>query len=241
MARAKNTSRAEARRRTRETARADQFEAESADDAEAIEAAETETTQTPERRSMFRIPDFRADIRALPQIFRSRRLLWVPALLLLGGFAIILVLPALPSSIAGIADLYIQFFFIPPALFTFFVAGFVAPRASYLVGFLYGVFASILWSMVILWADGGLGTATTGTAGTATTSADPLVVVSNMLVIGAMYGTLAAAFAAWYRDFLRNMQERGRQRRADQEVKERAKRREERQESRRIVKQRPST
>jgi hypothetical protein len=234
LARAKNTSRSEARRRTRETLRAEQVDTEMAD-----EEAAPEPVATPERPRMFKIPNFRDDIRALPDIFRSRRLLWVPLLLLVSGFAVILVLPALPPTIATVADLYIQFFFIPPALFTFFVAGYLAPRASYLVGFLYGVFASILWSIIILGPGGAL--TPTGTTGTATTPGDPFLVVSNMVLIGALYGTLAGAFAAWYRDFLRGMRERGQQQRIDKEAKERAKRREERQEARRIVKQRPSS
>ena len=63
------------------------------------------------------------------------------------------------------------------------------------------------------------------------TSSEPIYVVGNMLLYGVVYGTLAAAFAAWYRDFLRGMQDRGKQRRAEQEAKERDRRRDERQEA----------
>ena len=236
MARAKNTSRAEARRRTRETLRAEQLEDETIDE----EVTAAEPVATPERPRMFRIPNFREDIRALPGIFMTRRLVWLPLLILLVGFGIVLVLPAMPASIASIGDLYLQFFFVPPALFTFFIAGYVAPRASYMIGFLYGAFASVLWSIVILGPGGGL-TTTGTTTETASATTNPLLIVFNMLIIGALYGTLAGAFAAWYRDFLRGMRDRGQQRRSEQEAKERARRRDERQESRRVAKGRPTS
>ncbi len=232
MARAKNTSRAEARRRTRVTLRSDVLETDEAEDQDLDDEQPVAPTGRPR---LFRMPDVRADLRALPQIFRTRRLLWVPLLLLIGGMVVTLVLPGLPAQIGSIADLYIQFFFVPPALFTFFLAGFVAPRASYLVGLLYGLIAGGMWAAIIL----GPGMATSTTPGAAST-VEPVAVVFNMVLIGSLYGTLAAAFAAWYRDFLRGMQERGKLRRAEQEAKERLKRRDERQEARRVAKQRPS-
>ena len=236
LARAKNTSRAEARRRTRETMRAEDADFESADE-EAVE----EPVAAPERSRMFKLPNFREDIRALPDVFRSRRLIWLPGVLLLSGLLVLLILPSFPASIAWLGSLYIEFFFIPPALFTFFVAGFLAPRASYLVGFVYGLFAAVLWSIALVGFAGVLtpGGTTDGSPTTGVT--DPVLSVANLLVIGMLYGTLAGGFAAWYRDFLRGMRERGNQSRLDREAKERAKRRDERQESRRIAKGRPSS
>jgi hypothetical protein len=96
------------------------------------------------------MPDVRADVRALPQVFLSRRLMWLPLLLLGVGFALMLVTPGLSTEIQGITVLFLQFFFVPPALFTFFIAGFVAPRASYLVGLIYGLLAGVLWSIILL-------------------------------------------------------------------------------------------
>ncbi len=233
MARAKNTVRAEARRRTRETQRAELAAQEAAESDEATEAP----AQAPARPSLFKIPNFREDIRLLPSLFRSRWLLWVPLALFLVGLGMALVIAALPAEVAGIVDLYLQFFFMPPALFTFFIAGFVAPRASYLVGFVYGITAGIVWSVAIL----ANGLAATPDQTVPATTTDPIMVTLNMLAIGVIYGTLAAAFAAWYRDFLRGMQDRSRQKKIEQEAKERAKRREERQEGRKIAKQRPTT
>ena len=231
MARAKNTSRAEARRRTRDLTRA-----EFADDelAESPETTQAEVAEQP-RKPLFKLPDFRADIRALPQVFMSRRLMWLPLVLLGVGFVLMLITPGLSTEIQGITVLFLQFFFVPPALFTFFIAGFVSPRASYLVGLIYGLLAGLLWSIILLVSDTDLTTGDPTVAPTLTPE-DPASVVSQMLVIGALYGTLAAAFAAWYRDFLRQMQSRGQQRRADQEAKLRDRRRTERQESRKQAK-----
>jgi hypothetical protein len=227
LARAKNTSRAEARRRTRDTIRAEHA------DLDETSEIEDEPTPQPERKPLFKLPDVRADARALPGIFRSRRLLWLPLLLLLVGFALTLWLETLPPEIGSLATLYVQFFFIPPALFTFFIAGFVAPRASYLVGLIYGAIAGALWSAIILYSTSSL--APDGAA-TPAGNNDPAFVVGNLLLLGVVYGTLAAAFAAWYRDFLRGMQERGKQRRAEQEAKDRDRRRTERQEARKTAK-----
>lgn len=228
MARAKNTSRSEARRRTRETVRAEQLGAEV--DAEAVDGGDTaETAAPPPRKPLFTMPNIRADLRVLPRMFVTNKLLWLPLALMLGGVALTLVLPALTADIGTLAELYIQFFFVPPALFTFFIAGFVAPRASYLVGFIYGIIGGILWSIAFL-PTSALGDMSTFTSR-----------VGLLIMNGVIYGTFAAAFAAWYRDFLRGMQERGRARKAEQEEKLKAQRREERQEARRVAKQKPST
>jgi hypothetical protein len=228
LARAKDTSRAEARRRTRETVRAEQMAAES--DAEALIAEDVGAEAGPaERTPLFKMPNFREDLRALPRMFMTRRLLWLPLALLLVGAGLVLMLPSLTADIGALAQLYIQFFFIPPALFTFFVAGFVAPRASYMVGFLYGILGGVLWTIAFI----------------PTSALRDLSIFGGQLGLlvmnGIIYGTFAAAFAAWYRDFLRRMQDRGRSRRAEQEAKLKAQRRDERQEARRVARQKPST
>ncbi len=230
MARAKNTSRSEARRRTRELTRAELAEDELDDSAEFADDSAAPAAPT-ERPKLFKLPNVREDLKALPQMFRTRRLLWVPLVLLVVGLALTLAIPGLAPEVASIAGIFVQFFFVPPALFTFFLAGFFAPRASYMVGFIYGLLAGLMWALVIL----GPGLGETG-APAVDASTGPVFIVLNMLVIGTLYGTLAAAFAAWYRDFLRGMQERGKTRRADQEAKLRAQRRDNRQEARRVAK-----
>ena len=227
LARAKNTSRADARRRTRETQRAE-LAAEAPDD---IESTPDEQSAPQQRPPLFKMPNIREDARALPEMFRTKRLMWVPLLLFAAGFLLVLVYPGLPSPLGDGAVLYLQFFFVPPALFTFFIAGFVAPRASYLVGLVYGLLAGVVWSV------GYLVTGALASGSTTTPPPDnPVLVSANLFLFGLVYGTLGAAFAGWYRDFLRRMQENSRQKRVEQEAKDRARRREERQEARRVAK-----
>lgn len=226
MARAKNTSRAEARKRTRDTQRAELR----VDDDEQIED-EASTAQAPAARpSMFQLPHFREDIRALPTIFRTRRLVWLPFGLVLIGFILALVIYGLPTEYQSLVALYLQFFLVPQGLFAYFIAGFVAPRASYLVGGLLGVLSGALYGIAVV---------ATVPVGTDIPISDAALSVASYTFTGLVLGTFAGGFAAWYRNFLRQMQENGRQRRAGQEAKERAKRREERQEARRVSKQRP--
>lgn len=240
MARAKNTSRAEARRRTKDSARTEFAAAEPGDD-DALEVDEPGTgTIAVKRRSMLKMPDIRGDARALPQMFRTRPLLFLPFVLLLIGFGLALILPAIPVEMQQWAYLYIQYFFFPQALFTYFIGGFLAPRGSYLVGLLLGAVTGILWVVIFvvgMAAGAGLGDpAATGSAAPDVASSSIYVLVTSIIL-----GTIAGGFAGWYRDFLRGMQDRGRQRRAGQETVARGKRRGERQDARRSAKQRPTS
>ena len=230
LARAKNIARAEARRRTRAALRAQEEADELADEAADEVAGDQPTEQRQPRKPLLQAPRFREDLRLLPQIFRARRALWIPPILLIAGFLLTLTWAGLPPSVLPIVDLYLQFFFVMPPLFTFFLGGFLAPRASYLIGFLLACLGSLLWAILIV----GFGIAYQLDVGVVLVpEVDRGLLAVDYFILGAVYGTIAAAFAAWYRDFLRNMRERGDQRRAKKEVEERAKRRQERQEARR--------
>jgi hypothetical protein len=233
LAREKNTSRSEARRRSREVTRAQLAAAPEVEDP--TEDVAEPSAAPAERKPMFKMPNIREDLRALPSILTSRRLVFLPLALLVIGFIVILVYPGLSPDIQVFASYYLQFFYVPPALFTFFLAGFFAPRASYLVGALYGLIAGVMWAVEF---GGFIGPATTPTG--EPTTVDPVATSVVALFYGLVYGTIAAALAAWYRDFLRGIQERGRQRRAERELTERSRRRDERQEARKLAKQRPT-
>lgn len=209
--------------------RAEQIEAGAYEGPEGPEFVDSTAPLEPERKPLFKMPNIREDLRALPSVFRSRRMLWVPLLLLIGGLGIVMAYPGLSPDTQGLASYYIQFFFAPPALFTFFMAGFFAPRASYLVGAVYGLIAGVFWAV----AFSGVLPNTVPTTGA---PVDPLMSTFASLGYGLLFGTLAGGLAGWYRDFLRGIQERGKARRAVKEVDERAKRREERQEARRTAK-----
>ena len=229
MARAKNTSRAVARKRTRDSQRAELL----ADENEQIDEEASVASAPAARPSMFQLPDFREDIRALPTVFRTRRLVWLPFGLVLIGFILRLLIFGMPVELQTWVVLYLQFFFVPEGLFAYFIAGFLAPRASYLVGGLLGVLSGALYGISLL------ATMPVG-ADPSFTSAVQAEAVRGALS-GPVLGVFAGGFAAWYRNFLRQMQDNGRRRRADKEAQERAKRRAERQESRRVVKQRPTS
>jgi hypothetical protein len=231
LARAKNTSRSEARRRTREQTRAE-LEAEDG----SLDDQETDTTAVaaaPRQRSqLFKFPDIRADLRALPGMFRTRKLLFLPFILLLAGFVLVLAVNVIPVEIQPWVGLYIQYFFLPEALFTYFIGGFLAPRGSYLIGLLLGLTCGLLWTTVLLIMPN---TQEAVAAQTDLASAIGLVLVQSVVL-----GLFAGGFAGWYRDFLRGMQDRSRQRQAERETSLKAQRRDERQEARRNAKQRPA-
>ena len=149
--RAKDTSRAEARRRYRDEQRA---AGAASDDAVAAAAAADATAAEPQTRSAFAIPDVMADIRALPQVFR-KPLVWLPFGMLLLAFVLVLLIveDALPAgAVSDIAGLYVSLTLPPTALFVFFIGGFVAIRASYLVGAILGAFDALLLTILYLMA-----------------------------------------------------------------------------------------
>ncbi len=226
MARAKNTSRAEARKRTREIERS-QLVTDSEQENDDVDDGATAAPAP--RPALFQIPNIRDDIRALPGIFRTRRLLWLPFGLVVIGFFLALVIYGLPVDLQTWVALYLQFFLVPQGLFAYFIAGFLAPRASYLVGAILGVLSGAFYGIAIV---------ATLPVGTEVPLNDAVLSVVSYIFTGAVLGTFAGGFAAWYRNFLRNMQQNGEKRRADKEAVERAKRREARQESRRVFKQR---
>ena len=242
MARAKNTSRSESRRRSRAATRAEL----PADPAAAGEEAEVTAEPVPQRRpSSFKLPNFRQDLRDLPQILTARRAMVVAPLMLALGFVLqaasatglITADFGLPIPLAGfltfrdMAELYVQIFFLPPALLTFFLAGYIAPRASYLVGALLGLLSGVLWIVLVLTAPVPSDSPLAGLTDVGT-------VTVYLLALNVGYGTFASAFAAWYRDFLRRMRDQGTSRRAEREAQERAKRRDQRQSDRRALKSR---
>ena len=209
------------------------------EDGQPLDSAATVDSAPAERKPLFKLPNIREDIRLLPTIFRTKRIVYLPLLMLLVGLPMFVLLQRnqLAPEVATIAYYYVQFFFAPPALFTFFLAGFFVPRGAYLVGFIYGIIAGIIWSIgfVLIGSDSLMDPSNPTAA-----QPDMVAVVGTAFLYGILYGTLAAALASWYRSFLQGMQERGKQRRQDREVDERAKRAAERQEARKLAKQRPT-
>ncbi len=241
MARAKNTERAEARRRYR-AARAAQLGI-AEEDVEALAAPATASSSEPDSgRRGFRFPDVRADIKALPGMFRTRRLLWLPVVLLFIGFGVYLAIGhALAAAAQGVAVdegllsigvYYVQAVLLPNGLLVFVIAGFLAPRAPYLVGFLVGVLDATLLSLAVTLAPAPPANTAAGTVA-AVANAQTIV---ELYVVAMVFGTFGGAFGAWYRNVFRKSQERSRARadarRRDQEAKALAERRDAKKQSR---------
>ena len=198
--RAKDTSRIEARRRHREEQRAS-AEPGMTIDAPGATAAAATAGAAGAARSGFALPNIREDIAALPQVFR-KPLVWAPFGVLLLAFLVEAArqADALPEGqFNDIGVMFVSFTLPPTSLFVFFIGGFVAPRASYLVGALLGAFDALLITILVL-------TGQTDLEGTGVSE-----MASELLPlwgIAISVGILAAGFAAWYKRFLKSSQER---------------------------------
>jgi hypothetical protein len=214
VARAKRTNRAEARRRYRATLIDDPgfLEDEEADiDSESIDdrpspglrrdrATATQASPSPTGRAgvigalrtAFRPADVRGDIAALPQLLRHRSFL-IP-------FATIVAAAAIVAVTGGqelISRTLSPYFLAPPPVAPVFIAGFLAPRASYLIGGLLGIISSV--AVIAVLSTPGMQQVATGTTTATALTADVLV---YSLVLATLGGAFYAAAAAWYKRFL---------------------------------------
>jgi hypothetical protein len=211
VARAKQTGRAEARRRYRQAA-IETVEPEAGADLDAGErrpvagpkpsgrGARTQSAPTGRVGFMdaFRLAYHPAhvveDIRALPQLLRSRAFLAAAGLLLVGGAAWLLF-PLRSGSVLLWELLVVPGSALAPQL----VAGFFAPRASYLLGFLIGIVQTIVFILVSM--------SPSVVAAYAALGADAVPQirpeqVAQAFLSASVTGALFAAAAAWYRRFL---------------------------------------
>lgn len=198
MARAKQTVRAEARRRYRQ---ANRLETEAPanvlgdDDSSAPSTARVKAAP-PDRpsigssfRNAYRPAHVREDLALLPQLLLTRAFLASAALVVIAA-AFVAVQPT--NSLAGFA---FQTFVLPPAIAPIFVAGFFAPRASYLIGLVVSLIDAIAYAFLVIVIAPTIGT-------TETTGPDVTSLVGTALLVGPTSGILFASAAAWYRRFL---------------------------------------
>jgi len=93
--------------------------------------------------------------------------------------------------------LFFQYFIATPAIGGVFLAGFLAPRSSWLLGAIVGFVAAICYSILVIVFPTTLFQA-------ATPSPDEARNVALVaLVMSPLFGALLASAAAWYRRFLR--------------------------------------
>ncbi|HEX8024703.1 MAG TPA: hypothetical protein VF484_00725 [Candidatus Limnocylindrales bacterium] len=212
MARAKQTARADARRRSRIASRPPEadpalagevIEGESTavdaatDDgrAKASSRGRTDIPRRPGFGSLFgsfnqayRRPNVREDIAALPSLLIGKGFLAAIAMVVV-GFIGIEIWPGYSGS-----SFAFQFLTFPPALAPIFVAGFFSTRASYLLGLLVGLVDAAVYTV---WLIGALPTLGAGTGPT-----DIGLYVGTAFFWSALTGVVFGAGAAWYRRFL---------------------------------------
>jgi hypothetical protein len=191
VARAKQTDRAEARRRARLASRAVEVEA-ADDELDATPSRPGASDQRPGKgqtspprrpsifgsfRAAYRRPDYRADLVMLPKLIVS-----VPFIGALGMIVAGELLWLLYPGYSGSAIVF-QYLTVPPAVAPIFAVGFFAKRASYALGFLIGLADSIVFL---------------ATYRPIPTTTDALY----LLVSSALLGAVLAAGLAWYRRFL---------------------------------------
>ena len=151
-------------------------------------------------RTAFRPADLRGDLKALPGLMKHPAF-WGPLLLSAAAVAAIPIFGATSLTV-----LFYQYFSGTAPLGTSFIAGFFAPRASYLLGAIIAL-ASVGFQAIVFLGPFGSGffDLQTQTTGAAAVSKDILVqqILTNALFAGVPSGAFFAAAAAWYRRFLR--------------------------------------
>jgi hypothetical protein len=199
VARAKRTSseRAAARRRYRAATDLETTEdvAEGSTRSPAPDASRA-TPETPRMgimaalRASFRPLNIRADLAALPSLV-PHKALWVPVL--------ITVATAIATTVSGGSDvvtpLLFTYFIVTPAVGGVFLAGFLAPKASWLLGVLVSIVAAVCYIAM------GLATRLPEPFQTQFSSAQTEA-IAYTLVWSPLLGAFFASAAAWYRRFL---------------------------------------
>jgi hypothetical protein len=210
VARAKRTERAEARRRYRAAMTTDP--ATDGDDEGTSSGTSTRSTTSSSPRASsgdkVSVPAgrmgfgeaFRASIRpihvgpdlaSLPWIAVHTKALWVPALITVAS-----TIAVIGTQGGSISQFMFAYFIQTPAIGGVFIAGFLAPRASWLLGVVVGLIAALCYSILILGFPSTIYPAAPPSADTARD------VAVSAFVLSPVIGGFFAAGAAWYRRFL---------------------------------------
>lgn len=210
MARAKQTDRAEARRRFRQSVSAEDAGEEGAESSPELDYGERRpgsgrTAAKPARaedrqptgrvgfmgafRLAYRRPEIREDLRALPNLLRTRGFLAAMGLIVVGA-GVVLAFP----NYTGSRFAWELLVFPGSALAPQLVAGFFAPRASYMLGLIIGIVQGVVFTIFLTQLGPRIGTEL---------PPDQIgSLLSVSFVSGPVSGALFAAAAAWYRRFL---------------------------------------
>jgi hypothetical protein len=203
VARAKRTARAEARRKYR-AATAPAYDVED-------ETSETPPVARTARQAQVARPDgnqkrvgifdalkvsvhpvhLREDLASFPTLVTNRALLLPLLLTVVSTVAVVAT-----SGKDAITPFLFTYFVQTPALGGVFLAGFLAPRASWLLGAIVGLVAAFGYVTILLLVPGALGP-------TPPESSTVQGVALYAFLLSPFMGAFFAAAAAWYRRFLR--------------------------------------
>lgn len=206
MARAKRTARTDARRRHRaatEPAFDMEVDADEGSSEARVAGRGSQPSGRPENRparvgflAAFRLsihpPKFREDLASLPWLALHTKALWIPLLATVASTIVVMVTGGKDVVSAFLYAYFVQ----TPAIGGVFLAGFLAPRASWLLGGIVGFVAAIGYAAYIVVTAGRLPGAE---------APDPALVrdtVISAFFLSPVLGALFAAAAAWYRRFL---------------------------------------
>jgi hypothetical protein len=144
-------------------------------------------------RLAYHAPDVREDLALLPRLLVHWSVL-VSAVLALVGTALLVVVgtsSTTASTIGYVASMLVSLFVGPPPFGAALLIGFMLPRASYLVGLVFGILASACFTAVVL-------------AQPADTTAGVSVpaIVAQVWILGPLGTMFFAAGIAWYKRFL---------------------------------------
>ena len=205
MARAKRTERAAARRRYRAAVEADELatgddQVDSAPSTAGSRAARPNAAGVrlgivAALRASIHPVRVRDDLAALPSLV-THRALWLPVLLTVAT-AVAVASLGRASLVANFATTY---FLEAPAIGGVFLAGFLAPRASWLLGLIVGLVAAACYTVVMVALP--LQLFPPEMFKTAPGPADWPRLAVSAFILSPIMGALFAAAAAWYRRFL---------------------------------------
>lgn len=220
MARAKRTDRTEARRRYRAQLAGPNGEAIDGDDLVVVDAegepirakgraassAAASAAPRPARpsfmgavRGAYHAPNYREDLAILPRLLIHWSVLLSAALAVVGTGALLAAGASLAgptpgasggTTLAYIGSMLVSLFVGPPPFGAALLIGFMVPRATYLVGLVFGAFAAVCLTIIVLAQPAG---AVAGLEG-------------QYIAYGWVFGLLGSAFftagIAWYKRFL---------------------------------------
>ncbi|MBM4409681.1 MAG: hypothetical protein FJ038_14050, partial [Chloroflexi bacterium] len=217
MARAKRTERADARRRYRATqAELDALAEDEAEDGPEDPTSRgpsgtggasrgrphrtprlADTTPTPPRppsftaafRAAARPLNVREDLSMLPQLIRHRSV-WIPVVATTAAGVLLVAL----GDTNQLVNIIAQVFVVPPPMAASFLAGLLAPRASYLAGAIAGLWAALVFTAVLFTPP--------TTEALQVTTTDRVSVAAYGLLVSPLFGLGVGGFAGYYRRFL---------------------------------------